>query len=162
MFLWRALNNLLPTKQNLFKKGVTNDKMCPICGLEEESVSHIIWECQLAQDVWGGCSRKLQKMACRGRGFTFVFEKMVDTCDKKEMEVFSMIARCIWLRCNKVVHEDSFIHPDRLVKDASKSLEDFWKANGWEELWKNQTGHDSKRLLGPSYHSKEGDKKDGS
>jgi hypothetical protein len=58
-----------------------------------------------------------------------VFEKVADICDKKEMEVFSVIARCIWLRRNTVVHEESFIHPDQLVREASKSLEDFWEAN---------------------------------
>lgn len=53
MFLWKAFNNLLPTKSNMSKKGVTKDNLCPICGLEEETVSHILWDCGSAKDVWG-------------------------------------------------------------------------------------------------------------
>lgn len=30
-FIWRACQNLLPTKENLMKRRVVNDPMCPIC-----------------------------------------------------------------------------------------------------------------------------------
>lgn len=59
MFLWRACHNLLPTKANLFKRGVCDDKLCPICLKEEETVAHITWECPAANDVWGGSWIKL-------------------------------------------------------------------------------------------------------
>jgi hypothetical protein len=75
MFLWRALNNLLLTRQNLFKKGVTSDEMCPICGLEEESVSHIIWECQFARDVWGDVHARCIKWHVEGRALHLCLKK---------------------------------------------------------------------------------------
>jgi hypothetical protein len=43
LFLWKALHNLLPTRVNLAKKGVTTDKLCPICAMEEETVLHVLW-----------------------------------------------------------------------------------------------------------------------
>jgi hypothetical protein len=51
--MWRACQNVLPTKQNLLRKGVGNDDLCPCCMLEVESVIHVLWCCPGAQDVWG-------------------------------------------------------------------------------------------------------------
>jgi len=53
-FLWRACNNLLPTKMNLFQKWVVEEALCPICGREEEDTTHVVWNCLGARDVWGG------------------------------------------------------------------------------------------------------------
>ena len=37
-FLWHACNNILPTRELLFKKRITSDPLCPICGLVAESI----------------------------------------------------------------------------------------------------------------------------
>jgi hypothetical protein len=50
-FLWRACHNLLPTKQNLLRKGVVEDGLCPCCKIQEESTIHALWSCPSAQDV---------------------------------------------------------------------------------------------------------------
>lgn len=59
MFLSKACNNILPTKLNLHKKGVTENSLCPICCQEEESVEHILWNYEAARDVWAICSNKV-------------------------------------------------------------------------------------------------------
>jgi hypothetical protein len=41
IFLWKACDNILPTKENLFKKGIVLDLKCPICYLEAEDLMHI-------------------------------------------------------------------------------------------------------------------------
>jgi hypothetical protein len=61
LFLWKACNNILPTKINLAKRGVTPDDKCPICKTEMETVNHSIWSCQSARDVWLECPLKIQK-----------------------------------------------------------------------------------------------------
>jgi hypothetical protein len=51
-FFWRACNNMLPTKENLMKKGVVSEPWCPICEREPESVIHVLRECSAAKDIW--------------------------------------------------------------------------------------------------------------
>jgi hypothetical protein len=68
MFLWRACQNLLPTKANLQKRGICENSLCSTCFSENETMEHIIWECLAASDVWGGASIKLQKSTCSGGG----------------------------------------------------------------------------------------------
>jgi hypothetical protein len=58
MFLWKASHNLLPTKVNLFRWGICDSNMCPICIGEEETVARVCWNCPAANDVWGGCKIK--------------------------------------------------------------------------------------------------------
>lgn len=38
-FLWKACNNILPTKDNLYKRGITADSNCLICERDTETVS---------------------------------------------------------------------------------------------------------------------------
>jgi hypothetical protein len=59
--LWRACQEILPIKHNLFKRKITSDPFCPICGQADETSLHILWECPSARDVWSGCGKKTAK-----------------------------------------------------------------------------------------------------
>jgi hypothetical protein len=48
LFLWKAYKEILPTRCNLFKRKITPDSLCPMCGLEPESSGHILWSCESA------------------------------------------------------------------------------------------------------------------
>jgi hypothetical protein len=50
-FLWKACQNILPTKENLYRRHITQDSLCPICGREDETHVHIMWNCLSARDV---------------------------------------------------------------------------------------------------------------
>jgi hypothetical protein len=54
LFIWRAYQNILPKRVNLFQRKVVDDCSCPCCGTEEETIIHAVWSCPVAQDVWGG------------------------------------------------------------------------------------------------------------
>ena len=42
LFLWKACNNILATKENLYKQKIAGDDLCLICGLESETTGHIL------------------------------------------------------------------------------------------------------------------------
>jgi hypothetical protein len=46
-FLLHAHNDILPTKEHLFKQHITLDPLCPICGLGTETLGYILWSCSL-------------------------------------------------------------------------------------------------------------------
>ena len=64
VFCWRACRNILPTRVNLVHKKVIQDNRCELCKMEAETGLHVLWNCGVAQDVWAGCSARLQK--CTG------------------------------------------------------------------------------------------------
>jgi hypothetical protein len=41
-FMWRACQDLLPTKDNLVQRKIIQDKECSLCGLEAETSYHIL------------------------------------------------------------------------------------------------------------------------
>ena len=60
-FGWRACQNALPTKENLARCGIIDNDRCELCKQAPKSVLHMLWECRVAQDIWTGSMRHLQK-----------------------------------------------------------------------------------------------------
>lgn len=59
VFVWLALHDILPTRENLVCQRIVADGTCELYQRENESVLHALWECSAG--VWAGCSRELQK-----------------------------------------------------------------------------------------------------
>lgn len=53
-FLWRAISNALATKWNLWKRHLTRDPICSLCGNFEETIEHVLLLCPWTQGVWFG------------------------------------------------------------------------------------------------------------
>ncbi|XP_057770242.1 uncharacterized protein LOC130990061 [Salvia miltiorrhiza] len=49
---WRVLHERLPTMDILIRQGLTAPNGCPICYLEAESISHIMWSCSKVRPLW--------------------------------------------------------------------------------------------------------------
>jgi hypothetical protein len=63
------------------KIGIVNDSSCLICGIDSESVMHILWSCSLAVNVLGACGKKFQKSLCSGSDFLQIVEEMSNKYD---------------------------------------------------------------------------------
>ena len=55
-FLWLCLHNSIPVKEVLASRGIMCDKICPLCKSQEETILHLLRDCELARDCW----RKLE------------------------------------------------------------------------------------------------------
>jgi len=42
---WRILHEKLLVKNDLFKKGISSDPLCVLCGEHNETISHLLMEC---------------------------------------------------------------------------------------------------------------------
>ncbi|XP_062164873.1 uncharacterized protein LOC133871438 [Alnus glutinosa] len=51
-FAWKVANELLPTRQNLFRRKVISAPFCPFCESETETTFHILWNCPSTTAVW--------------------------------------------------------------------------------------------------------------
>lgn len=129
-FLWRACHESLPTRKNLYRLKIIEDLLCPICGLDDETAHHILWQCPSARDVWCAGTKKLQKSSYFGLEFLQLVEAVFEKCSMEEIIQFVGIARRIWLRHNEVVHGGAFLHPSILVQRTYKAIEDFTLAMG--------------------------------
>lgn len=51
-FLWRSCNDSLPVNLNMLRRGIHIDAICNQCGMEPESVEHVMFKCAKAQLIW--------------------------------------------------------------------------------------------------------------
>lgn len=50
--VWKIINNLLPTKDNLAKKGIPSNHICCFCRAHKESTTHVLWTCKFSKKIW--------------------------------------------------------------------------------------------------------------
>ncbi|XP_040998224.1 uncharacterized protein LOC121244278 [Juglans microcarpa x Juglans regia] len=99
--------------------------LCPICGRDEETVIHILWSCPSSVDVWAKPSSPVHKCATEEVDFLELWSKLMNRLQKGEMEWVATIMHRIWLRRNKVVFENQFYNPSKLLQMAGEGLEDY-------------------------------------
>jgi len=62
---WRVLENKLATRLNLEKRGIAVESpLCSLCRVEEESNSHLFFECSFVWLVWSRCFAWLECSLC--------------------------------------------------------------------------------------------------
>jgi len=125
MFLWRACNDILPTRKNLLRRRVIVDGKCPWCNLEEETTAHVIWFCPAAKDVWNAGHSIFHKCAFVEHSFLEIFQLCLGRFSRDEMDSFATIARRIWQRCNEMFFEGVVEHPNKSYANAVAVVDDF-------------------------------------
>lgn len=54
MFVWKLCHNIIPMKENLRKKRLTDTGICPIYNQEAKTTEHALLHCQWTTPVWFG------------------------------------------------------------------------------------------------------------
>ncbi|XP_059450896.1 uncharacterized protein LOC132181674 [Corylus avellana] len=139
LFIWKACQNVLPTKGNLYRRRITGDPLCPLCEREEETPGHILWGCPSAQDVWLECSRSFEKNNSDEADFLHLFELLLGKLEEKEVQPFVAVARQLWYRRNSVVFEGVMHSPAAVIQRARDQLHAFEKMEQTHEKGTNTT-----------------------
>jgi hypothetical protein len=61
------------------------ESSCPICGINIEKNTHILWSCPPAMNVWGAYRKKFHKSYCSGSDFLQVLDEMSNKCTIEEL-----------------------------------------------------------------------------
>jgi hypothetical protein len=108
LFAWRDCQNLLPTRDNLYKRKVIQDPSCPCRSLEVETVIHSLWSCPAAEDVWGDHFSCFQKCSSLQISFMHLLDYCFRNYDKENVELLLVVARNIWIRRNSLFLKGAF------------------------------------------------------
>ncbi|KAL9691791.1 hypothetical protein QQ045_012217 [Rhodiola kirilowii] len=52
IFMWRLFHNVLPTADNLLRRGCQTNSWCQVCGKHPESICHVLLNCDWACELW--------------------------------------------------------------------------------------------------------------
>jgi hypothetical protein len=141
-FVLKVCNNAIPTKDNLYRRKILQDPLCPICANQVETVWHILWDCPASVDVWQECHRKISKLSLvKSDGLGWVQQLMAKLDSNVLLEALS-VARCIWLRRNGAVFRQGFADPRQIVTQGREVVCFFVEAG------KQQVQHGGARSFG--------------
>ena len=122
---WRSYLNILPTRENLARRRIVEDARCGVCFLNAETEYHALWKCRLAQDIWVGCERCLQKGTVGHGDMLQLVENLNGRLSNEELELFWVQSWLIWNQQNSILHGGAIQDPGRLNQRAKDYLEEF-------------------------------------
>lgn len=93
LFIWRACNEILPTKEKLHKRRVVDDPLCPMCKQVVESSYHALWGCSAARAIWTEGPRRISKCNFFTVDVLSLFGQLIDRLDRAEVELFVMVGQ---------------------------------------------------------------------
>jgi exonuclease III len=121
--LWRACTASLPTRNNLRHRGIMVDPKCLFCNIETETITHILWACPMARNVWGIVPGKLQKMShTENLDFRDLTMAVASSNHRRDFELWTVITWSIWTARNKFLFEGIQDHPDTIYNSATSFL----------------------------------------
>lgn len=86
------------------------------------TVTHALWSCILAQDVWGSCSKRFQKGLVMEKPFKDVLSYLFSILNEEEIEDLAAIAYQLWRRRNSFGLEEKFLPPCKVVQLAHQAV----------------------------------------
>ena len=73
-----------------------DDSTCELCQREMESVLHVLWECNVAVQVWAGSSKRIHKCGGSHNSFMQLLEMLFYRLPVEEVEMFVVQAWLLW------------------------------------------------------------------
>lgn len=126
-------------------RGLKVDARCQVCGFEEESINHVIFNCSLARQTWA-----LSDYPAPARGmeegtvFSNIFHLLKNVSNPlwpaNLRKSFPWIIWRIWKNRNLFAFEGRLIDPRVLVENIRKDVEDWFFAKDLVEEEKSLLG----------------------
>ena len=106
-------------------RGISQNKDCPICGSEVESLDHAFLNCVFASLVW--CLWPKNPLHTHGINKSFLDSIIFifSHATLHYLELFFAIACAIWINRNKIVHKDCSLPPPQVWQLAKNVTEDY-------------------------------------
>lgn len=123
MFLWRTLSQIIPVANTLKARGMKVDQLCQHCGLQDETLNHLLFTCDVARQVWA-----LSNFPSPMNGFHpesifvnfhYLFQMSTNIRVPKDIRCcFPWILWFLWKNRNKLLFEGSEFKAEDIVHKA--------------------------------------------
>ncbi|GKV24334.1 hypothetical protein SLEP1_g33961 [Rubroshorea leprosula] len=123
-FSWQVLQDKIPTKINLIKRGITQgieDGRCDLCGSQLEEASHLFIHCSIAHNLWNACFRWWGIKSALDKDCLKVFRQhssVIKMAGKKEgwSCIWFAVVWTLWLARNERIFRGKEEDENRLLK----------------------------------------------
>lgn len=122
MFLWRAYKNILPLGVELARRHVIPNPYCSHCGVELETIAHVLTQCRGLRQIWSNPPFSLQP-ADTHESFWSLYLRFKRSLPQEQVIIGLVIWWKTWDVRNKEVHGVDEGFPPDLVDWARNYLE---------------------------------------
>ncbi|XP_024043083.1 uncharacterized protein LOC112099827 [Citrus clementina] len=129
IFMWRALKNILPTAENLWKRKSLQEPICQRCKLQVETVSHALIECKTARKTWDLAPLTAQLSKDHNQDFFNAIQEMCSRSLKAEAELMVVYCWVIWSARNKFIFEGKKSNSRILAAKAESVLKAYQRVS---------------------------------
>ena len=84
-FQLRVLHRLLPTARYLFLKNIVDSPVCCFCENEEETIQHLLWQCEIVTIFWNDLKHILTIKCAHLVDFSFHEDLVIFGCHEQFM-----------------------------------------------------------------------------
>ena len=126
-FVWKACNGILPTKDALYRRKITDSKICEAYGKQEETAMHVLCFCNRGTEVWKESKLALPCVIQKSWSFVDTFNRLRTSWEAQPGLLERWVSICwgIWKSRNEVRHRGK-TRPGRVILRSSlKALDDF-------------------------------------
>ncbi|KAL5129442.1 U-box domain-containing protein 14 [Glycine soja] len=123
-FSWRLFKNRLPTRDNLRKTQVTLPSYsCPLCDHEEESIYHLMFNCEKTRSLWWETMRWVNRVGSysidpKNHFLQFTQWNSKDSTNKRWEFLWLALSFSIWYHRNAKIFKNQSFTPGKIMDDA--------------------------------------------
>ena len=125
-FKWRASNESLPTKLNLFTRHILPKNICSLREEHTEDTIHCLWLCDRVKCIWLSDSIFGPPWSKIFRIFGDLVSAVLADASLATAALFAMVAWSIWIRRNKLREKQTVWGVGETVQRARELLQEFW------------------------------------
>nr|KYP48325.1 hypothetical protein KK1_030017 [Cajanus cajan] len=130
-FIWRLMRDILPTRPNLQKKGISCPSTCFRCDIDIENTWHTFFSCPSAKLCWQGSKfhYRIMKLINSSDGVFNLISHILQCWAPQDVTEFSMILWSMWHSRNALHWNNTPWNQNEIILRASSMLHDWATAN---------------------------------
>ncbi|KAJ4820940.1 RNA-directed DNA polymerase (reverse transcriptase)-related family protein [Rhynchospora pubera] len=121
LFLWKVLKCALPLDQLFVYRFGKQPQGCSLCGAQQEDVTHTLFKCDYAWQVWLSSSLGLRSDAFPNE-VSAIFTQLFSHFDAHQPKLFSAIIWNLWKQRCKMVFEGKKLCPASVNRVANSTV----------------------------------------
>jgi ribonuclease HI len=142
--IWRILNNAIPVKEKLHKRGIRCVPLCPHCNTSLETMDHIFLDCDWARKVWFTSPLTINLANSKLNHIHEWIDYMVTHTKEADLQIISTMLYSIWNARNEKEFNGKNIPPIEAMPHAMKALYDY-QANQKSRAMQDPKGNENNR-----------------
>jgi hypothetical protein len=122
--LWKIIQQVIPIKQALSRRGVQGQTLCPRCYQKEETIEHVFKECLIADRIWFGSKLGIRINSIQG-SFQDWLIYAINTLNEEDLSYVATICYGISYARNQQIFENRHIEEHETISKAQISIQEF-------------------------------------